>query len=109
MNIRPIKPEEFANLAWRVLFSKGEQRRNPYGTPGTESASSWHYEDEIIHIGDFTSRDFLTVRYADDPVAVWAPKVLLSKRRDIWECFVPEERAVAHLERLLVLDTLASL
>lgn len=105
-NVRPIKPQEFAELAWRVLFLKGEQRRNPYAS-STSNSYSWVYEDDVIHIGDFESRDYLTVRYA--LCSIMDPRVLLSKRGSFWECFVPEERAVAHLERLLVLDTLAGL
>lgn len=106
MSVRPIRPDDFAELAWRVLFLKGEPRANPFSsTP--DDRHTWHYEDSVIYITDFESRDYLTVRYVDRDLT--DHHVLLSKRRSMWECFYPDERAVAHLERLLVLDTLANL
>lgn len=106
MSVRPIKPDEFAELAWRVLFLKGVHKDNPYSSTSNDRYS-WVYEDEVVYITDFESRDYLTVRYTDFDLT--DHPVLLSKRRGLWECFYPDERAVAHLERLLVLDTLANL
>jgi hypothetical protein len=105
-HIRPIKSDKFAELAWKVLFQRGKCVPNRYAS-SSQNAYSWVYEDALLHIEDFESREWLTVRYSHSDTL--DAKVLLSKNRGHWECFVPEERVIAHLERLQVLDTLANL
>jgi hypothetical protein len=104
-NLRPIKPHELAELAWRVLFLRGVVAVQ---SPHLDSLHfrSWFYSDDKLWIEDFETREYLTVR-ARYPAS--DARVLLSKKQDVFDTFVPEDWVIDHLERLLVLDTLANL
>ena len=105
MSMRPIKPDEFAELAWRVLFQKGQEAANPHAR-GIMDRRTWYYEDEELWIEDFETREFLTVRSSRHSEDM---QVFLSKKGSLYDTFKPEHWVIDRLERILVLDTLANL
>jgi hypothetical protein len=102
-----ITPDQFAELAWRVLFLKGRpfpNRWRPRGSPDwIENKPMWQYLDGFILIADSATREYLTV--AEMP----GDRVLLSKKKDIYDTFFPSPLAVEHLKKLTILETLADL
>ena len=102
-----IAPDQFAELAWKVLFLKGRsfpKRWKPKGSPDwVEENPLWQYRDNYIFIADTASREYLTV------AETAGDRVLLSKKKDVYDTFFPTAAAITHLERLVILETLANI